>query len=205
MIVKHSVFGDMNNNCYLIVDEKTNKSALVDCTEFNQKMIDLIGETELKYILLTHGHFDHIIGAKEVKEKYSCKVAISAEDEAMLSSGRLSLAYFCGEPQNDVKADIIIKDGDVITLGETEIKVISTPGHTKGSVCFISGDYLFSGDTLFYCSYGRTDFPGGSDSEMLSSLKKLKNLDGNFKVMTGHDETSTLDFERENNPYMKLL
>ncbi|MBQ9530799.1 MAG: MBL fold metallo-hydrolase [Eubacterium sp.] len=205
MIVKHSVFGNMNNNCYLIIDEKTNKSALVDCTEFNQKMIDLIGDTKLEYILLTHGHFDHIIGTKEVKEKYSCKVAISSEDEGMLSSARLSLALFFNEPQNDVSADIIIKDGDIINLGETEIKVISTPGHTKGSVCFIAEDYLFSGDTLFYCSFGRTDFPGGSEKEMLSSLKRLKKLNGDYKVMTGHDETSTLDYERKNNPYMKLL
>lgn len=195
----------MNNNCYLIIDEKTNKSALVDCTEFNQKMIDLIGDTKLEYILLTHGHFDHIIGTKEVKEKYSCKVAISSEDEGMLSSARLSLALFFNEPQNDVSADIIIKDGDIINLGETEIKVISTPGHTKGSVCFIAEDYLFSGDTLFYCSFGRTDFPGGSEKEMLSSLKRLKKLNGDYKVMTGHDETSTLDYERKNNPYMKLL
>jgi len=193
----------MGNNCYLIVDEKTNKSALVDCTEYSRKMLDLIGDTDLQYVLLTHGHFDHIIGTKEVKEKFGCKVAISKEDEGMLSSGRLSLAIFCGEPQNDVQADIIIKDGDVLTLGDTEIKVIATPGHTKGSVCFIAGDCLFSGDTLFCCSCGRTDFPGGSVEEMMKSLKKLCALDGDYKVLPGHEEASTLDFERKNNPYMK--
>ena len=193
----------MGNNCYLIVDEKTNKSALVDCTEYSQKMLDFIGDTDLQYVLLTHGHFDHIIGTKAVKEKFGAKVAISAEDEGMLSSGRLSLALFCGAEQNDVEADLILKDGEVITLGETEIKVISTPGHTKGSVCFIAGEYLFSGDTLFCMSCGRTDFPGGSVPEMMNSLRKLVLLEGNYKVMPGHEEQTTLDFERMNNPYMR--
>ena len=203
MKVKSASFGNMGNNCYLIIDEKTNKSALVDCTEFSRKMIDFIGDTDLQYILLTHGHFDHIIGAKEVKEKYNCKVAISADDECMLSSSRHSLAAFCGAVQNDVTADIILKDGDVITLGDIEIKVISTPGHTKGSVCFIAEDCLFSGDTLFCCSCGRTDFPGGSVPEMLSSLKKLSSLEGDYRVLPGHEEQSTLDFERTHNPYMR--
>ena len=203
MRVKSASFGDMDNNCFLIVDEKTNKSALVDCTILNKTMVDLIGYTDLQYVLLTHGHFDHIIGTKAVKENYHCKVAISKEDEGMLNSARLSLAAFCGEPQNNVDADIILKDGDIIKLGETEIRVIATPGHTKGSVCFIAEDYIFSGDTLFRRSCGRTDFPGGSDAELIASLHKLAALEGDYKVMPGHDKTSTLDFERRNNPYMK--
>ena len=108
-------FGSMDNNCSLIIDEKTNQSALVDCNEFSQKMIDMIGDTDLKYILLTHGHFDHIIGVKSVKEKYGAQVVISKEDEPMLNSSKLSLAAFCNAPQNNVDADIIVKDGDEIT------------------------------------------------------------------------------------------
>lgn len=196
-------FGSMDNNCSLIIDEKTNQSALVDCNEFSQKMIDMIGDTDLKYILLTHGHFDHIIGVKSVKEKYGAQVVISKEDEPMLNSSKLSLAVFCNAPQNNVDADIIVKDGDEITLGEIKIKVMATPGHTSGSVCYIAENCIFSGDTLFYCSCGRTDFPSGSHEQMMSSLQKLKALDGDYKVYTGHNNLTTLDFERKNNPYMK--
>lgn len=196
-------FGSMDNNCSLIIDEKTNQSALVDCNEFSQKMIDMIGDTDLKYILLTHGHFDHIIGVKSVKEKYGAQVVISKEDEPMLNSSKLSLAVFCNAPQNNVDADIIVKDGDEITLGEIKIKVMATPGHTSGSVCYIAENCIFSGDTLFYCSCGRTDFPSGSREQMMSSIQKLKALDGDYKVYTGHNNLTTLDFERKNNPYMK--
>lgn len=196
-------FGSMDNNCSLIIDEKTNQSALVDCNEFSQKMIDMIGDTDLKYILLTHGHFDHIIGVKSVKEKYGAQVVISKEDEPMLNSSKLSLAVFCNAPQNNVDADIIVKDGDEITLGEIKIKVMATPGHTSGSVCYIAENCIFSGDTLFYCSCGRTDFPSGSHEQMMLSLQKLKALDGDYKVYTGHNNLTTLDFERKNNPYMK--
>lgn len=205
MIVKKQSFGAINNNCYLIVDEETNKSALVDCSEAGDRMIDLIGDTDLEYILLTHGHFDHIIGARDIKAKYNAKVVISAPDEPMLSSGKLSLAYFMDAPQNNVDSDLVVSDGDEIQLGTLEIKVISTPGHTKGSVCYLVENALFSGDTLFYCSCGRTDFPGGSNEEMLASLKKLKELNKDYTVYTGHDKTTTLGFERKNNPYMKLL
>ena len=196
-------FGSMDNNCSLIIDEKTNQSSLVDCNEFSQKMIDMIGDTDLKYILLTHGHFDHIIGVKSVKEKYGAQVVISKEDEPMLNSSKLSLAAFCNATQNNVDADIIVKDGDEITLGEIKIKVMATPGHTSGSVCYIAENCIFSGDTLFYCSCGRTDFPSGSHEQMMSSLQKLKALDGDYKVYTGHNNLTTLDFERKNNPYMK--
>lgn len=205
MLVKSSSFGNMDNNCYLIVDEKTNKSALVDCSEYSEKMINLIGDTDLEYILLTHGHCDHIAGAKQIKEKYNAKIVIAANDEPMLHSGRLSLAVFIGGQQNDADADVIIKDNDKIILGNIEITVISTPGHTKGSVCYLAENSLFSGDTLFYCSCGRTDFPSGSVEEMMNSLKRLKSLEGDYTVYTGHGSHTTLNFERKNNPYMKAL
>lgn len=200
--VKCAVFGRLDNNCYLITDEKSGKAALIDCTDDSEKMRDFIGDVDLKYILLTHGHFDHIGGVKGIKEITGAVVVISKEDAPMLGSGKLSLAAFCGEHHISSSADIEVTDGDTITLGDSELTVISTPGHTKGGVCYVCDDKLFTGDTLFYCSCGRTDFPGGSGSEIIDSLKRLADLDGNYAVYPGHDKQSSLDFERKNNPYM---
>ncbi len=200
--VKSAVFGGLQNNCYLITDKDTNKSALVDCTEFSDRMLDFIGNADLEYILLTHGHFDHIGGVSEISERFNAKVVISSVDAPMLSSSKLSLAAFCGAVHNNSSADITVEDNDVIELGNSEVYVISTPGHTSGSVCYMCDDNLFTGDTMFFCSCGRTDFPTGSPVDMQKSLNKLASLNGDYKIFAGHDRQSTLDFERKNNPYI---
>ena len=201
--VKSVCLGELGNNCYLLTDAESGKSALVDCTEASAKMLSFLENADLEYILLTHGHYDHIGGVKEIKDRFNAKVVISEADSGMLSSSKLSLAAFCGGVHNDASADILAKDGDVITLGKTEIKVMATPGHTKGGVCYIADDVIFTGDTLFFCSCGRTDFPGGSFSEIKDSLHRLASLDKNYKIYPGHEEFSTLDFEKQNNPYMR--
>lgn len=205
MKIKSATFGGLQNNCYLITDEISGLSALVDCTEYSEKMKNFIGDAKLEYILLTHGHFDHIGGVKEVKEAYGAKVVIGREDAEMLSSSRRSLAAFSFIHQENTTPDIIVDDGDVITLGSTKLKVLHTPGHTPGGVCYVGDGEIFSGDTLFFCSCGRTDFPGGSSRQIMESLKKIAALNGNLTVYPGHDRFSTLDFEREHNPYMKTL
>lgn len=200
--IKTHVCGELNNNCYLITDTKSGFSALVDCTEFGEGMCDFIGDAKLQYILLTHGHFDHIAGVKQMSEKYGAKVVISEQDRDMLLSSRRSLGAFFRCSQESVEADVLVLDGDLISLGESEILVLSTPGHTKGSVCYVVENSVFSGDTLFYHSCGRTDFPGGSMDEMASSLKKLAALNGDYNVYPGHDIATTLDDERKNNTVM---
>ncbi len=195
--------GGICANSYLITDEASGLSALVDCGEDSPAMRSFIGGAKLEYILLTHGHFDHIGGAAAIKSEYGARLAVSRQDEPMLSSGKLNLSAFMGGIVPKVTADIIVEEGSVITLGSTEIKVLATPGHTPGGVCYLTEDALFCGDTLFFCSCGRTDFPGGSSSDIMKSLKRLSQLDGDLRVYPGHDRATSIAFEKQNNPYMR--
>ncbi len=204
MRVKHGLFPPLDNNCYLIIDEVTNSSALIDCSFWNRDMETLIGDTKLQYILLTHGHFDHIGGVSEVMKRYHPQLVIAAEDAEMLRSPAKSLAAFSGFRKQDMmKQDIIVNDGDTLLVGGITVKVIQTPGHTKGSVCYLAEDCLFTGDTLFCESCGRTDFPGGSMAEMRQSLLRLAALKGDYAVFPGHEEATTLSHERQYNPLMQ--
>lgn len=201
--IKSITLGELGNNCYLITDQASGLSALVDCTDDSKEMRDFIGSAKLEYILLTHGHFDHIGGVAAISRDYGAKVVISAQDASMLSSGKASLSAFFGIKQDKITPDLTVSEGSSLMLGETQIKVLATPGHTKGGVCYLLNDCIFTGDTLFFCSCGRTDFPGGSSKEIMQSLKRLAMLEDSLKVYPGHDRTSTIAFEKANNPFMR--
>lgn len=201
--IKSITLGELGNNCYLITDQASGLSALVDCTDDSKEMRDFIGSAKLEYILLTHGHFDHIGGVAAISRDYGAKVVISAQDASMLSSGKASLSAFFGIKQDKITPDLTVSEGSSLMLGETQIKVLATPGHTKGGVCYLLKDCIFTGDTLFFCSCGRTDFPGGSSKEIMQSLKRLAMLEDSLKVYPGHDRTSTIAFEKANNPFMR--
>ena len=201
--IKSITLGELGNNCYLITDQASGLSALVDCTDDSKEMRDFIGSAKLEYILLTHGHFDHIGGVAAISRDYGAKVVISAQDASMLSSGKASLSAFFGIKQDKITPDLTVSEGSSLMLGETQIKVLATPGHTKGGVCYLLKDCIFTGDTLFFCSCGRTDFPGGSSKEIMQSLKRLATLEDSLKVYPGHDRTSTIAFEKAHNPFMR--
>lgn len=195
-------------NCYLVTDQATKESFLVDPGAYGKRQSEYIrsqGIERLSYILLTHGHYDHIMGAAEFKEDFGGEVVIHQNDEAMLSNDFKSLFIFSGNGSSypHVKADKIVGDGDILPFSGGDIRVIHTPGHTKGCVCYCLDRLLFTGDTLFNMSIGRTDFPGGSYKQLLSSLKKLSELQGDFRVLPGHEEETTLERERQNNPAMR--
>ncbi len=193
------------SNCCIITAENGD-AAVVDPGSFGiklRKALEEEGIKEIKYILLTHGHFDHISGTQKLKDSFGGKIAVHRLDAPCLKDANESRAAFFGLFSPSFDPDIVLEDGDKLPFGDGEIEVIHTPGHTVGSVCFKVGDSLFTGDTLFRLSVGRTDFPGGSMTEMMSSMKKLKALEGSYKVYPGHEEVSDLAFEIAYNPYMK--
>ncbi len=201
---------EMFANCYLLVDEKTGEAAIVDPAWYVDEFKDILekNNAKLKYILLTHGHFDHIFGVHGLREATGAKVVIHFKDAEHLTDPKKSLAEGnMPDPQIPVTADILIKEGDVLNLGDEEIKVMSTPGHTMGSVCYIieSDKTIISGDTLFCMTAGRTDFPDGSDELMVKSLKRLIALDGDYRVLPGHNRETTLESERKRNWYIRRM
>lgn len=195
----------LGTNCYIIKAENGD-AAVMDPTSFGpalRRALEEEGISELKYIFLTHGHFDHITGADKLRTAFGGKIAIHRLDAPCLESSNESRAADFGYPFKAFKEDIILDDGDKLSFGDGEIEVIHTPGHTVGSVCFKMGDSLFTGDTLFRLSIGRTDFPGGNMLEMMSSLRRLKAIEGSYRIYPGHDRASDLDYEKAFNPYMK--
>lgn len=199
--------GMLPTNVYLGVNEETGNGFLVDPAVYEPQVEDVmkeIGIKNLQYILLTHGHFDHILGVNGfLKNHPEAKVVIHREDEAFLTDPVLSHTFKHGLTQEPIKADIIVEDGDVLAFDDTEFKVVHTPGHTRGSVVYLLDDLMFSGDTLFQLSYGRTDFPESDPAAMGPSLQKLAALEGNYHVLPGHNAFSELDYERANNPFMR--
>ena len=196
-------------NCYLVTDESTNESLLIDPGSYGERQREYMkaqGVEGLKYILLTHGHFDHMIGVERFRNAFGGEVVVHENDEAKLSSADKSLySRFEREiPFASASADITVKDGDSLPFGEYGIEVIHTPGHCEGSVCYKIGEYLFTGDTLFRGSIGRTDFPDSDGNKMLASLKKLNALEGDYKLYPGHEGTSSLSYEKQTNRYMML-
>ena len=188
-------------NTYIVTDEETGETLVVDPSLPEEKLIEKLNPEKVKYILITHGHFDHIGGVNFVKEKTGAKAVIHKADEEMLCDTKKN----CGDNDTPIYADILVEDGSEIPFGNTKIKVLHTPGHTKGGVCYIFEDdrVMFSGDTLFRLTAGRTDLYGGDARTELMSLAKIADLDGDYKVYPGHDQSTTLDFEREYNRYMR--
>lgn len=204
--------GSICTNCYILIDDDTRRAAIIDPAQCTAELLDKLETSNISsvdYILLTHGHFDHILGVSKLKEIYSnAKVAIHSMDAECLYDPYQSMAAtsdFSEDIQTPVKADIILNDNDTIELGTLTLKVLHTPGHTRGSVCFVCDDVIFSGDTLFCKTVGRTDFKGGSMQDMLNSIKKLGSLDGDYYVYPGHNRETTLEQEREHNRYMRKM
>lgn len=197
----------LETNCCYLKDRATGKSAVVDPGDKSDMLINQIEKDggKLEYILLTHGHYDHISYAQTLAEKFGAKIVTGEMNSDFLSKPELNLSVYHGFSIPEFYADILLCDGTSLMLGETEIKYLSTPGHTKGCGVFIFDNTIISGDTLFCESYGRTDLPTGNTVDLMNSLERLKNLEGDYKVIPGHGEFTTLEHERRYNPLMRRL
>ena len=193
--------GQLMTNCYLLCDENAKVCAVVDPGDEAQRIADAVEHSgcTLQYVLLTHGHYDHFTGLAGLLEKYDVPVYIHPADAEVGKNNPWSLKF----PRLDDAHQRWYGEGDTLTLGSHIIHVLSTPGHSKGSVCLVVEDAILAGDTLFYGSCGRTDFPGGDYKEMLLSLARLARLEGNYRVYPGHDRATDLEWERRMNPYMR--
>ena len=202
MKIIRSILGELETNCYILLDEETMEAAIIDPADEAETLRDAIenlGAT-LKYILLTHGHRDHTLAAPALHEMFpDAAVYIHSADKGQVGIYRYPMDELIG---GDLK---FYDDGDTLPLGRLTIEVIATPGHTGGSVCLKCGDALFTGDTLFAGSMGRIDLPGARPDKMMSSLARLAKLEGDYDVYPGHMDTTTMARERQYNLYIKML
>ena len=194
----------MGENTYLLGDEKSNKCIIIDPGASIEDILAVVKDKNftVEYIVLTHGHADHIANVKNLKAKTNAKVVAHEKEKELLIDRKKNLSdRFPWGPQ-EFDADIYVKDKDRLEFGELKLTFIHTPGHTPGGMCIKVGNHMFTGDTLFAGSIGRTDFYGGDFKQMNKSLNKLSNQDGSIKIYPGHGPTSTIGREKLTNPYM---
>ncbi len=204
MDINRIITPNYGTNCYLL--SGVGFAAVIDPGEVTPELLEFVNEesdTPEKRIILTHCHFDHIEGVNAVNELWNAPVIISADEAEGLCDNSINLSGYWSRDAISIVPDKTVTDGDEIMLGNEKLKVIVTPGHTKGSVCYLWKDILFSGDTLFKVSIGRTDLPTASATEIFASLKRLSELDENITVLPGHGENTTIGYEKRYNPYMR--
>jgi glyoxylase-like metal-dependent hydrolase (beta-lactamase superfamily II) len=206
MKVETVVVGALETNCYLVYCEKSLECAVVDPGAEPGRIVRAISEKGLKPVVLvnTHGHVDHVGANKDIKDRYQVPLLIHEEDGAMLQNVLLSEIAFLLGAQASPDPDSFLDEGDEVKFGTSCLRILHTPGHSRGSVCLLGEGVLLSGDTLFCGGVGRTDLPGGSWDELVRSIQdRIFTLDGRIRVYPGHGPTTTVAQEKDANPYVR--
>ena len=195
--------GMLATNCYLVADD-AGRCAVIDPGSHTEKILKKAAEEgfTIEAILLTHGHFDHVMAAPGIQKATGAKLYIHKNDEPDLAPEVAGHRGYLREPYVMPRVDGHLEEGGTVQVGDLTFRVLHTPGHTLGSCVLLCEDLMFSGDTLFAGTCGRCDLAGGSLEQMFASLKKLAQLEGDYKVLPGHMEASTLETERQTNPYV---
>lgn len=196
--------GSYQTNCYIIFDEEK-RAIIVDPGDQAKDILKVVEDEGLKVekILLTHAHHDHIGALVEVKEALKVPVYMGEEEVSLLEEGLSNKNMLFNDKNEKFKVDYLVKDKDIIKFNDIDIKVIFTPGHTRGGVCYLIDNVLLSGDTLFMGSIGRTDFPGGDYNTIMESLNKLVKLPNDTIVLPGHGPETKIALEKVNNPFLQ--
>lgn len=207
MIVKLLTVGPIQANCYIVGCEETKEAVVIDPGAEADRILMSLAESNLtvKYLVNTHGHFDHVSANKRMKEVTGADILIHPDDAFMLTDLKTSASMFGLNVENSPPPDKTIEEGDTIKFGNIELKVIHTPGHSSGGICLHNKEYVFVGDTLFAGSIGRTDLPGGDFDTLKSSIQnKLFPLDDDVVVCPGHMGETTIGREKQYNPFVGL-
>jgi glyoxylase-like metal-dependent hydrolase (beta-lactamase superfamily II) len=201
MIIKKLVVGPLENNCFVIADEKSKECFVVDPADEPDRIIDFINENNMKvkYIICTHAHFDHVGAVPEIKKETEAKLVIHRYDLNIYRSSKNHAALWGFEIDPLPEPDLFVSEGEVLQIGNLRFEILHTPGHSPGGICIYGEGILITGDTLFAGSVGRTDLPGGDRESLKKSFIRLMSLSDAVKVFPGHGPESTVGKERTDN------
>ena len=207
MLIKSLVVGPLQVNCFVVSDEKTGESMVIDPGDEPDRIIDVIkgNGLKVKYIICTHAHFDHVGGIAELKDETDARIVIHQEERELYNSAMDQAAFWGYELAPLPEPDMFVQEGDRLEIGDLKFEILHTPGHSPGGICLYGEGVVFTGDTLFAGSVGRTDFYGGDMNKLKKSFSRLMSLPPDTKVFPGHGPASSISQEKASNFFMEEI